>query len=266
MSNLLKNVIKGSLLTVCVFAPQTPSAQAACSTNCATLGYVMDQNKCDPASILKCPFDNTKVYCKEKSCEDSGQKTCNGKCIATTACCTNNDCGVVGTYCNSEHKCVSKQYCNNLENVNTELPKVFNTALLFSDKREPWTYKQELVNGSYQPSYIYSAGICNDNGGVVSYDCHTVHWEAYYLGRVLEDACIIVSDATLRSKYVFAGHENDYNQAKCQDLVWQFNDIVVGRTECSYQLSLNRKVSDPEGHYISERGMISPAFCSKCTK
>ncbi len=47
-----------------------------------------------------CPKNNNFFKCESQSCEAQGKKTCNGSCIAQTACCTNSD-------CSSGYKCSS---------------------------------------------------------------------------------------------------------------------------------------------------------------
>ena len=84
------------------------NALAACSTDCDYLGYTMNSANCTAGSILRCPFDNSKVYCKETTCEDKGMKTCGSTCIETSQCCIDGD-------CSSDAKCVNNAcvYCAN---------------------------------------------------------------------------------------------------------------------------------------------------------
>lgn len=106
MNKLNSKLYFGLLTAPFALAGITNNADAACSTSCSTLGYVMDASKCEAGTILKCPFDNTKVYCKEKTCEDMGKKTCNNACIEASQCCTSKDCG-------SGYSCVNNSCSNN---------------------------------------------------------------------------------------------------------------------------------------------------------
>lgn len=133
-------LLAGSCLSGVAMADCTPSP------DCGTLGYNKSASGCNGAPYVRCPFDTTKVVClvsvkcedggylsscptdyncttknfggnvcyikgAAKTCEEKGQKTCNGSCIATTQCCTNSDCSS-GYECNtSTHGCEERKTC-----------------------------------------------------------------------------------------------------------------------------------------------------------
>ena len=67
--------------------------------------------------------------CIDKTCEEMGQKTCNGSCIAASACCTDTDCGS-GKKCSSG-SCIDKT-CEEMGQKNCEGKCIAKTACCVS--------------------------------------------------------------------------------------------------------------------------------------
>ena len=47
------------------FAAAAPALAACVSNDCSALGYTKTESYCD-GDIIRCPFDTSKVFCKEK--------------------------------------------------------------------------------------------------------------------------------------------------------------------------------------------------------
>ncbi len=97
-------------LLLCTALTMSSSAYAAldCATppTCDELGYTMSSSDCEGQYSLKCPFDNTKLFCKkDKTCEDEGYLSSvpSGK-ICTEI--TSN-----GKTCYDSNTCLASYYC-----------------------------------------------------------------------------------------------------------------------------------------------------------
>lgn len=80
-------------------------AECISSPNCTDLGY--DKTSCPSGdSILKCPFDTSKLKCIPLTCETIGKKTCGENCVPSnfTGCCSESDCSS-GQICN-DNTCI----------------------------------------------------------------------------------------------------------------------------------------------------------------
>ena len=58
-----KTILTTSTAVVLLSAAVIFPAKAAASTDCATLGYTNTSAQCSDKAILKCPFDNNKIFC-----------------------------------------------------------------------------------------------------------------------------------------------------------------------------------------------------------
>ena len=124
------------------------AAQTCVANNCAALGFTKSAGNCE-GDIIRCPFDTSKVFCKEKiACSlpvckdkvtakpgnstyitsvctdcsgsqviktgwkcDTGYHECDNNCIPLSQCCTGSDCD---TGCCSNGRCVNCPTCYNV--------------------------------------------------------------------------------------------------------------------------------------------------------
>lgn len=120
------------------------SLQAACVTgDCAAMGYTKTESTCD-GDIIRCPFDTSKVFCKEArglsagdilfSDKTTGENTVEGKTP-------------IGVVVDPSHRlamalnCVLKQWANNGYN-NTDIAGIPNLAPYNSDTKNDFNGKK----------------------------------------------------------------------------------------------------------------------------
>ena len=132
---------------------QTTNANCKTCTGTACESGYKTGTTCNAATqnTVKQSSNSNCVKCTQKTCEEQGKKTCNGTCIAATACCTDSDCASNKKCKNGS--CVSSGQLINCADGYSLIAKDCRTGYeLVSEPGKSACTKCEKVNNSFNPN------------------------------------------------------------------------------------------------------------------